>query len=313
MAAGGKSAEQRAFTWFPKLTRVLQALPAENVAEFAMAIAEYGTNGADPSFSSPILAAVFEGVREDIDNSTAARYRNKGGRPKKSTSENGGFEVSETQETPVSQNGNQFPETKTPVTGSENMGEEVSESGNPSYINQAIPNQAIPNQAIPNQAIPNQAIPNQTKPSREHPQTPSYADFDEPGEFERFAAACIDAFNDETGKDYRSSGGEDWLGLRRIYDNGRTVDDVRSVVRCKLAEWGRDPKWAKYVRPSTLFGPRFEEYLAQCGPIKPPRFEACPECGHAMVPIGEVVDKPKDPSRLFCEHCRKSFPAAGRE
>ena len=293
MAAGGKSTEQRAFTWFPKLTRVLQALPAENVAEFAMAIAEYGTDGTAPSFSSPILSAVFEGVREDIDNSTAARYRNKGGRPKKSASENGGFEVSETQETPVSQNGNQFPETKTPVTGSENMGEEVSESGNPSYINQAIPNQAIPNQ--------------------EHPQTPSYADFDEPGEFERFAAACIGAFNDETGKDYRSSGGEDWLGLRRIYDNGRTVDDVRSVIRCKLAEWGRDPKWAKYVRPSTLFGPRFEEYLAQCGPIKPPRFEACPECGHAMVPIGEVVDKPKDPSRLFCEHCRKSFPAAGRE
>lgn len=128
----------RTFTWFPKLTRVMQALPAENVAEFALAVTDYGTNGVEPSFSSPILAAVFEGVREDIDNSLNARYRNKGGRPKKNLSENGGSEVSETQETPVSEN--------------ENPGVEVSENGNPSYISQTKPNQTIPIQSNPDQS-----------------------------------------------------------------------------------------------------------------------------------------------------------------
>lgn len=125
--------EGRTFTWFPKLTRVMEALPAENVAEFAMAVAEYGTNAIEPAFSSPILAAVFEGVREDIDNSVNARHRNKGGRPRKNASENGGSGVSETQETPVSQ-------TENPTEGG-------SENGNPSYIDQTKPNQTRPSQA----------------------------------------------------------------------------------------------------------------------------------------------------------------------
>ena len=134
----------RIFTWFPKLTRVLETLPSENVAEFAMAVAEYGTNEEEPTFSSPLLAAVFEGVREDIDNSINARQKNKGGRPKKNPRENGGLEVSETQETPVMENENQFSKTETPVMENENHSEEVSKNGNPPYINQTIPSHTIP-------------------------------------------------------------------------------------------------------------------------------------------------------------------------
>lgn len=122
--------------------------------------------------------------------------------------------------------------------------------------------------------------------------------------------ACLDAFNAETGQDYRSSGGTDWLDLRRIHDNGRTVDDVRAVVRLKLREWGRDPKMRRYVRPSTLFGPKFEEYLAECGGLSAPPAAKCPECGHALVPIGDVVENPKDPSKLWCERCRKTINPA---
>ena len=136
----------RIFTWFPKLTRVLETLPPENVAEFAMAVAEYGTNEEEPTFSSPLLAAVFEGVREDIDNSINARQKNKGGRPKKNPRENGGLEVSETQETPVMENENQFSKTETPVMENENHSEEVSKNGNPPYINQTIPSHTIPSQ-----------------------------------------------------------------------------------------------------------------------------------------------------------------------
>lgn len=83
---------------------------------------------------------------------------------------------------------------------------------------------------------------------------------DEPGEFERFAAECIDAFNAVTGKDYRSTGGKDWLDLRRIYDSGRTVEDVRKVVAAKQEQWA-DSDMARFIRPSTLFGAKFEEYL----------------------------------------------------
>ena len=125
--------EERAFTWFPKLTRVLKALPAENVAEFALAVAAYGTDGEEPSFSSPILAAVFEGVRDDVDNSVNARTKNKGGRPKaENRRENGGSEVLKTKETPVSE----FSESAKPPL------REASETENPPYINQTNPIQA---------------------------------------------------------------------------------------------------------------------------------------------------------------------------
>lgn len=280
--------EERTFTWFPKLTRVMRSLPPELAAEFAVAVANYGTHGIEPSFENPIMEAVFEGVREDIDNSANNRSKNKGGRPSQK----------KTQDAPKNNPGSEtekpgFETPKTPVFENENPGfdtEEtpVSESENPSYIYQAKPSH--------------------TKPSQDNPPTPLADEFGaEPGEFEEFAMACLGAFNDETGQDYRSSGGTDWLDLRRIFDNGRTVDDVRAVVRLKLREWGRDPKMRRYVRPSTLFGPKFEEYLAECGGLSAPPAAKCPECGHALVPIGDVVESPKDPSKLWCERCRKAI------
>lgn len=114
---------ETSFTWFPKMTRVMSTLPGEYVAEFALAVVSYGTYGEEPSFSSPLLAAVFEGLREDIDNSVNARTKNRGGRPRKT----GVSEVSET--------------TKRGF-------QEVSESENPPYINQTIPNHTKPNQTI---------------------------------------------------------------------------------------------------------------------------------------------------------------------
>lgn len=285
-----------AFTWFDKFTDVLKALPPDRVGEMAMAITLYGTEGEEPGFSDPMLAAVFAAVRDDIDCSKKARTKNKGGRPRKGTpvpevcetgkppfrevSEDGNprFEVSETQETPVSVSEN-LP--KPPLC-------EVSETENPSYKNKAIQSNTKQNKED-----------NPLNP-------PSETDGEE---FARFAADCIAAFNAETGKDYRSSGGKDWLDLRRIYDNGRTVADVRRVVRSKAAEWGRDQKMAKFVRPSTLFGAKFEEYLAE-GEGKPPDASGrCPACGRALVPIGEVVENPKDPTKLWCGHCRRVIGA----
>lgn len=227
--------EVRTFTWFPKITRVMQTLPTENVAEFAMAVAEYGTNGTEPSFSSPILAAVFEGIREDVDNSVNARHRNKGGRPRKNARENGGSEVSETPKTPVSQN--------------ENQGDEVSESGNPSYINQTIPNHTKPIQTKTNQE-----------------DAPFPEDDPEANAFAEFAAGCIDGFNAETGSDYRwGGGGRLALDLRRMFDAGRTVDDARAVVRRKRDEWRGSKRMAQHIRPETLFGEKFESYLNEKG------------------------------------------------
>ena len=241
--------EERTFTWFPKITRVMQTLPTDNVAEFAMAVAEYGTNGTEPSFSSPVLAAVFEGIREDIDNSVNARHRNKGGRPRKNARENGGSRVFETQETPVSQNENRFSETETPVSCFENHGEEVPEIGNPSYINQTKPYHTKPIQTKTNQE-----------------DAPFPEDDPEANAFAEFAAGCLDAVTDDTSSDYRwGGGGRLALDLRRMFDAGRTVDDARAVVRRKRDEWRGSKRMAQHIRPETLFGEKFESYLNEKG------------------------------------------------
>lgn len=81
------------------------------------------------------------------------------------------------------------------------------------------------------------------------------------GEAAEFAVEALDVFNAETGQDVRDLSPEAWAGLRRVHDAGRTIEDVRRVVKAKAAQWGDDPKMARYVRPSTLFGAKFDEYL----------------------------------------------------
>ena len=49
---------------------------------------------------------------------------------------------------------------------------------------------------------------------------------------------------------------------------GHTVDDFKTVIDKKHAEWGDDAKMSKYLRPETLFNAsHFESYLNE--PIKP--------------------------------------------
>lgn len=248
----------RSFTWFEKFGEVLEALPDENQAEFALAIVRYGSLGEEPEFDSPLMAALFTAIREDVDNSLTKRASaSKGGRPAKQqvktskaeTAETGfakpetkakpksetGFDVSETDEKPVSQGGFEQPETS-------------------AYINQSNTVQANTSQTRENQAKPNQ---DDACFPEDDPEANAFAEF---------AAGCIDAFNAETGSDYRwGGGGRLALDLRRMFDAGRTVDDARAVVRRKRDEWRGSKRMAQHVRPETLFGEKFESYLNEKG------------------------------------------------
>ena len=54
--------------------------------------------------------------------------------------------------------------------------------------------------------------------------------------------------------------------IRARMNEGFTVDDFRTVIDNKVAEWGKPPRsgekdMRKYLRPETLFGTKFESYL----------------------------------------------------
>lgn len=67
--------------------------------------------------------------------------------------------------------------------------------------------------------------------------------------------------NDRTGKNYRSSSKKVQQLIKARADENFTVADFKKVIDNKVTSWKNDPKMSVYLRPSTLFGTKFEEYL----------------------------------------------------
>ena len=258
--------EERPFTWFPKLTRVLQSLPAEAVAEFALAITAYGTAGTEPEFTTPWLLAVFEGVREDIDHSISARTKNKGGRPSKkgdgeNRRENGGFEKQkptetpvsgnenqfQNPETPVSQNENQFPKAETPVSGKPQNTKPVSENGNPPLI--------IHNSTEQYRTVQDSTV------HTEKTNLDVSGCSDAGDGFPAFLHAALDAWNGAMGQTVLAFPEKARLGLRQAFDNGRTPDDLARALANARRDW--EPR---YITPGSVFGGNFESLLNRGDP-----------------------------------------------
>lgn len=245
----------RAFTWFEKFGEVMETLPDENQAEFALAIVRYGSLGEEPEFDSPLMAALFTAIREDVDNSLTKRASaSKGGRPPKA----------EKQQAKTNGGGNAETGFDKPETKPETNAKPVSETGFEKPKTQSNIVQANTVQANTVQASTSQTRESQAKTGQEDALFPE--DDPEANAFAEFAAGCIDAFNAETGSDYRwGGGGRLALDLRRMFDAGRTVDDARAVVRRKRDEWRGSKRMARNIRPETLFGEKFESYLNEKG------------------------------------------------
>lgn len=47
-----------------------------------------------------------------------------------------------------------------------------------------------------------------------------------------------------------------------------SIEELNFVARAKIAEWRDDARMAKYVRPKTIFGDNFGNYLGAAGPVK---------------------------------------------
>lgn len=74
------------------------------------------------------------------------------------------------------------------------------------------------------------------------------------------ALSLISFLNEKTGSTYSDTEQIRDLIQERL-DEGYTESDLRSVIVKKCSEWNCDGKMRSYLRPSTLFGDKFEEYL----------------------------------------------------
>ena len=71
----------------------------------------------------------------------------------------------------------------------------------------------------------------------------------------------IDYLNLNAGTKYRATNKTTQSHINARLNEGFTVDDFRTVIEKKCAEWKGDEKMEKYLRPETLFGTKFENYL----------------------------------------------------
>ena len=67
--------------------------------------------------------------------------------------------------------------------------------------------------------------------------------------------------NSESSCKYKSSSSKTRNLIKARWNEGFRLDDFKSVIDKKVASWSNNPDMVKFLRPETLFGPKFEGYL----------------------------------------------------
>lgn len=75
--------------------------------------------------------------------------------------------------------------------------------------------------------------------------------------------SVLSFLNEETGATWRTDDDFSVFMISRLLQQGYTEDQIKTVIRKKTADWLGDPKVERYLRPATLFGSKFEQYLQQ--------------------------------------------------
>ncbi|MEA3602399.1 conserved phage C-terminal domain-containing protein [Bacillus subtilis] len=75
----------------------------------------------------------------------------------------------------------------------------------------------------------------------------------------------IDLLNKVSGKNYRSATQKTRSLIKARWNEGFRFNDFKHVILVKTQEWLNDPEMNKFIRPETLFGTKFENYLNQKG------------------------------------------------
>ena len=73
--------------------------------------------------------------------------------------------------------------------------------------------------------------------------------------------SIVSYLNEKAGTKFKHTTGKTKSAIKARMAEGFTVDDFKTVIDKKCAEWIGDPKMEKYLRPETLFGTKFEGYL----------------------------------------------------
>lgn len=94
-----------------------------------------------------------------------------------------------------------------------------------------------------------------------------------PDKFSEQRKTIIGYLNQRLGTNYKSSSVRAKRHIDARLNEGYTLDDFKRVINNKISDWANDSNMAKYLRPETLFGTKFESYLNQQKPVNQLTFE----------------------------------------
>ena len=208
-------------------------LPPEEFKESMQAILNYSFDGKPPDTQGSIAHTVFTLVKPQIDANNQ-RYENgkKGGKkpnPNQTVTKpepNRNQTVTETEPNP-NQDGTK-PEPNVNVNVNVNVNDK--DKNNMSGSEDGTPT---------------------------HPEDKS-AD----GAFLDKSGEVVDYLNQAAGTAFRKTSKDTKKHIRARFNDGYTLDDFKTVIDRKVEEW-KGTEWEKFLRPSTLFGSKFESYLNQ--------------------------------------------------
>lgn len=78
----------------------------------------------------------------------------------------------------------------------------------------------------------------------------------------------VEYLNQQAGTHYKAGAKLTRKKISARLHEGYTVEDCKRVVDQKVKDWANDSAMARYIRPETLFGTKFESYLQQ-GNVQP--------------------------------------------
>ncbi len=79
----------------------------------------------------------------------------------------------------------------------------------------------------------------------------------------------VNYLNIKSGKNFKPSTNGTKTHINARLTEGYNLDDFKKVIDVKCKQWKDDKDMAKYLRPSTLFSPKFESYLNEDVEKKP--------------------------------------------
>jgi uncharacterized phage protein (TIGR02220 family) len=78
----------------------------------------------------------------------------------------------------------------------------------------------------------------------------------------------VSYLNEKSGKAFKPTSGETAKLIRARIKQGFCEEDFKRVIDSRCDKWKFDPKMCEYIRPSTIFGNKFESYLNDAGPAE---------------------------------------------